>query len=85
MTRRNAARKTLAVMSRRLSDAMLDASNKAKAFERCTSTALFKAWCQRKLDEIETGQSPEQWVEDQMRPENLRVETRNLKGQWAPE
>lgn len=32
MTRRNAARKTLAVMSRRLSDAMLDASNKAKAF-----------------------------------------------------
>lgn len=57
--------------------------NRKLAFERCTSSPRFKAWCAGKLEEIEAGRSVEQWVDEQMRDENLAVETKR-GDKWVP-
>ena len=59
--------------------------NRKLAFERCTASPLFKSWCAMKLREIESGESPEQWVEKQMQPQNLVVETKDGRGRWIAE
>lgn len=48
--------------------------NKAQAFKRLTLDPLFKCWCEMRLKEIENGETMEQWVDQQMKPENLKIE-----------
>jgi hypothetical protein len=55
--------------------------NKRTAFIRMTQTAAFKVWLNRTLA---SGPSPEERVEQDMRPENLRVEVRESE-RWVEE
>lgn len=55
--------------------------NKRAAFTRMTETAAFKVWMARQLA---TGPSPEQRVEQDMQPQNLRVEYRE-NDRWTEE
>jgi protein subunit release factor B len=55
--------------------------NKRAAFTRMTETAAFKVWMARQLA---TGPSPEQRVEQDMQPQNLRVEYRE-DDRWTEE
>lgn len=48
--------------------------NKTQAFTKLTSDPRFKSWCERRLVEIETKQTLEQWIEKQMDEKNLKVE-----------
>jgi len=48
--------------------------NREQAFIRLTKDPRFRAWCDRRCMEIESGQTIEQWVEEQMQPEKLLVE-----------
>jgi protein subunit release factor B len=57
-------------------------SNRETAFKRCVNSPVFKAWSHRKLEEIEAGGSVEEWVEEQLRPENLAFETK-VGGKWV--
>jgi hypothetical protein len=48
--------------------------NQEKAFTKLTNDPRFRAWCGIRLSEIEDGQTVEQWVDEQMKPENLKIE-----------
>lgn len=57
--------------------------NKKLAFERCTGTETFQKWCKLEMSRIETRElektapqrlTPEQQVELEMAPHNLRIE-----------
>jgi protein subunit release factor A len=48
--------------------------NRSDAFAALCSDPRFKSWCQLRLSEIENKQTVEQWVEEQMKEENLLVE-----------
>jgi hypothetical protein len=54
--------------------------NKRTAFIRMTQTGTFKAWLYWTVNNLKT---PEERVAEDMRPENLLVETRET-GTWAP-
>lgn len=56
--------------------------NRKLAFERCTSSPRFRVWCAEKLEQIEAGRSTEEWVEEQMKPENLGFE-RKVGDRWV--
>ncbi len=58
-------------------------TNKRAALERCVNSPVFKAWAHQKMEQIASGTSVEAWVEEQMRPENIVVETKNPRGQWV--
>lgn len=51
--------------------------NKAAAFRRMAETVAFKLWVQQQI----ARETPEQWVEKQIVPANLRVEVRD-SGSW---
>lgn len=53
--------------------------NKKAAFKRMTEDPRFRRWCRRVL--FHAGKSPEERIEQDMKPENLRVETRE-DGRW---
>lgn len=53
--------------------------NKRKAFIRMTETAKFKVWLNRQLM---SGPTPEERVEQDMQPENLRLEVKQ-DGKWV--
>lgn len=57
-------------------------TNKKLAFQRLVDSIQFKLWLNRKILEIEEGKTIEQKVDEQMRPENLRIEIVNEQGQW---
>lgn len=59
--------------------------NKKIAFRRLTNNAKFKLWINRKAQEIIKGKTIEKIVEEQMAPENLKIEIVNEKGQWSLE
>jgi protein subunit release factor A len=48
--------------------------NRESAFLKLTSDPRFKSWCQTKLIEQENKQTLEVWLDEQMKPENLKVE-----------
>ena len=50
--------------------------NKKEALKRLTETKEFKLWLNRKALEIIEGKKIEEKVEEQMRPENIKVEYR---------
>jgi protein subunit release factor B len=56
--------------------------NKKIAFRRLAENAKFKLWIKRKAYEVIKGKTIEKIVEEQMSPENLKIEVINEKGQW---
>ena len=56
--------------------------NKRVAFERLAASVKFKLWHAAKCAELMGLESPEQIVERQMAPENLKVEGR-VSGKWV--
>ena len=57
--------------------------NKRNAFRRMAESQQFRSWVQLKAAELSTGKTIEQRVEDEMAPENLKVEIRNEEGKWV--
>lgn len=56
--------------------------NKRTAFRRMTETTAFKVWLNHEIMVRDGVKTPEERVEEDMRPENLRVETK-LDGKWV--
>ena len=56
--------------------------NVHNALKRLSKHPKFKLWLARKIDEIESGQTVEEWLKDQMSPENLKIEYVDENGKW---
>ncbi len=69
----------------RCSDSRSQLENKQKAFRRMAETPRFKVWVNRRLYEIQQGETMEQTVEKMMEPQNLLVEVKGPNGKWIPE
>lgn len=57
-------------------------SNLREAFNNLVTNTRFKVWHNKKIHEILSGKSIEEKVEEQLKPENLKIEVRNGK-QWT--
>ena len=57
-------------------------ANKRTAMQALAKNPLFRAWCNMKLKELETGESIEEAVEKSMSPEFLVVEFKGSNGKW---
>jgi protein subunit release factor A len=68
----------------RCSESRSQLENKQKAFRRMAETPKFKVWVNRRLYEIQQGESMEKTVERMMEPQNLVVEVKR-DGKWVPE
>lgn len=58
--------------------------NKQDAFRRMAESKVFQVWAKLKASELQTGKTVEQRVDEDMQPENLKVEIRAEKG-WIDE
>ena len=58
--------------------------NKKLALERLVKSKKFKLWIQRRVHEIEIGETIEIQVEQTMKPENLKIEFRE-NNKWIVE
>jgi len=58
--------------------------NKRTAFRRLTESKKFKAWHAIRCSELMSVKTPEERLEEQMRPGNLRVEVKDDKDKWVP-
>lgn len=56
--------------------------NKRLAFERLVKTMEFRLWTNRVVGEITTGKTIDQRVDEQLKNENILVET-NENGKWV--
>jgi len=57
--------------------------NKRSAFKRMVEKPEFKKWLRIETSRRCGNPTPEQLVEETMRPENIRIEVRNAGGQWV--
>lgn len=57
-------------------------ANIREAFNNLTTHPKFKVWLNRKTNEILTGKTIAQKVEEMMKEENIKVEGKNEKNQW---
>jgi hypothetical protein len=57
-------------------------SNKKMALKRLIETATFKLWLNRKVFELQSGQTIDEKVESAMSPKNLKIEIQQ-DGQWV--
>lgn len=57
--------------------------NKKAAFTRMVDSPQFRFWVMQEQKRLETGKSLEERVEEDMAPENLKVEAR-VGGVWVP-
>lgn len=60
-------------------------SNLKEAMQGLANNPKFKAFCESRLREIESGITIEQKVDKMMKPENIRVEVKDENGNWTPE
>ena len=58
-------------------------TNKKRAFRRMTETQAFKQWHRLTTARLLGEKSIDERVEEEMCPENLRVEARNEEGRWV--
>ena len=58
--------------------------NKKLALERLTKTTKFQLWIARRVNEISIGKTIEEQVEEEMKPENLKIELRE-NNKWIVE
>lgn len=68
----------------RCSESRSREQNKKAAFLKLAETPKFKLWLNRKLYEIQQGETMERAVERQMTPDKIRVEVKQ-DGKWIPE
>lgn len=65
----------------RASDSRSQADNKQAAFLRLTKTPKFKVWLNKKLMEIELGETLEKQIEKETTPDKLKHEIK-INGKW---
>jgi protein subunit release factor B len=58
--------------------------NKRLAMERLAKSGKFRVWINRRVREIEAGETIDQRVERLLSPENLKIETIGDDGKWQP-
>lgn len=58
-------------------------TNKRNAFRRMAETKLFQTWCRTKAEELRTGKTLDQLVDEWMAPENLLIETKDGNDVWT--
>lgn len=56
--------------------------NRRLALERLVKSAKFKVWQARRVHELTSGKTIEQWVDEAMVAENLKIEARDINGKW---
>jgi protein subunit release factor B len=56
--------------------------NKRIALKRLTETPEFKIWLSKVAHKMTGGKSIEQRVEEQLLPENIKIETKDEDGKW---
>ena len=66
----------------RCDDTRSQFQNKKEAFRRLAETPKMKLWISKKLSEIRSNKTIEEIVEEQMRPNNLKIE-RKENGKWV--
>ena len=59
------------------------AQNKKTAFRRMAESQKLRVWINKKAHELLKQKTIEEIVEDQMKPENIRVEVVGEKGKWV--
>ncbi len=57
--------------------------NKKIAMQRLTNSKEFRIWVNRKAQEVIEGKRLEEKVEEQMTPENLKIEVKDEKNRWV--
>lgn len=57
-------------------------SNLRDAFNSLVNHYKFKLWHSRKVQEINSGITLDQLVDEQMKPENIKIEGKNDKNEW---
>ena len=60
-------------------------TNTLDAFRRLKDHPRFKLWHNQKLQEVLTGKTVEEKVDEMMQPDNLKIETKNNNDQWSEE
>jgi len=60
-------------------------SNFKEAFHKLPQNGKFKVWHTKKCNELLTGKTIDQLVDEAMEPQNLKIETKNEKDQWTLE
>ena len=58
--------------------------NKKIAFKKLTNSIKFKLWIKRRISEISEGITIEEKVKEDMKSENLKIETKDEDGNWKP-
>lgn len=66
----------------RASESRSQGDNKEAALKKLIATPKFKFWFSKKMYEINQGQTVEQAVEQDMKPENLLIEVKDDEGKW---
>lgn len=56
--------------------------NKREAFVKMASDRLFRSWCRTKANQLLTGKSIDDTVEELMEAKNFRFEVRGEGGKW---
>lgn len=59
-------------------------SNKKTALRRLMASAKYQLWHAQKIQEIISGKTLEQKVEEAMAPEKLKIEGKDERGRWTP-
>lgn len=57
--------------------------NKAVAFRRMAYSIRFREWHRAYVKELISGKNLEQRVEEDMQPQNLKIEYRDARGKWV--
>lgn len=66
----------------RASDSRSQHENKKSAFNRLVADPRMKFWLTKKVFELKQGETLEQSIAQDTRPEKLKYEIRNSAGQW---
>lgn len=57
--------------------------NRRAALKRMTEHPRFTFWVHERVKELDSGKTAEQRVDEQMAPENLKVEVKDENGRWV--
>ncbi len=66
-------------------DSRSQLENKKQALKRLSGSLKFKLWVNKITNELITGKTIDQLVEEDMEPKNIKVEVEDKDGRWVPE
>ena len=66
----------------RASDSRSQHDNKKSAFNRLLADPRMKFWLSKKVFEFRQGETLEQTIANDTKPDNLKYEIKNAAGQW---